>query len=110
MDNDLKQIYLDIKAKNNKRSKVFKRLILAALFISIVFVVLVPPLAALFVIGLFVLLLFLGVIYSIYTLAESEAESAYEATLEQDPNAKPKLNVDNVVENYVKGLGDERQL
>lgn len=110
MEKDLKQAYLDIKAKNKKRSTVFKRIILTLILISIVVVVMIPKLAAIMIIFLIIVVLFFGVIYSIYTLTESDAETAYEATLEKDPNAKPKLNIDNVVENYVKGLGDERQL
>jgi len=104
MEKDLKQAYLDIVEKNHKRSTVFKRIILGAILVSVVIVAMIPQLVALLLIGIFVLVLFFGVIYSIYSMTESDAESAYTATLEKDPNAKPPINVENVVDNYIKGL------
>jgi|LGVE01.1.fsa_nt_gb preprotein translocase subunit SecF len=107
MEKDLKQTYLDIVEKNQKRSKIFKRIILASILVSIVLVVLSPPLAGLLFMAIFVLVLFFGVIYAIYSMTQSDAETAYLATLEKDPDAKEPLNIDNVVETYIKGLGQD---
>ena len=104
MEKDLKQAYLDVVEKNHKRSTIFRRIILSLILISVVIVVIDPRLFIFLIMGLLVVVLFFGVIYSLATITERDAENAYKATLPVDPNAKPGLNIDNVVETYMNGL------